>query len=314
MVVRSFFRRILLIAIAFSMICAAACTKANKHSTDAANDVVIDSQIPPGLSPQYFPPTGFVWSSFKSDRLPAARYGVAAPSTHPQADIVIIADAGYPAEGYFGLARELIAHNYTVWIFEPPGQGGAGRYFLQGEKIHTPDFNHGTQSVQDFIDSVIRPVDNRSIYIVGIGTGALTALDLDGKSLHVPAGIIAYAPYLSPPQQNPAIWRGQDMPPDGWARIAHKWQKANPDLRLRAVSESWVNEMNKAAKRFKMTRNAPRRMIVTTPDISGENANKIERLCDRAANCSVKSHVKYDELSKEINAFIKRSAPPATTP
>src|SRR5476651_2503184 len=95
----------------------------------------LDSQIPPGLSPQYFPPEGFVWGAYRAGSLPEARYGVASPPINPKAQVLILTDADYPAEAYFQLTRQLLDAGYGVWLLEVPGQGGAGHYLLQGDRV-----------------------------------------------------------------------------------------------------------------------------------------------------------------------------------
>ncbi|MDC7674878.1 alpha/beta hydrolase [Asticcacaulis machinosus] len=304
--------RLLPAIVALTMLCAAGCDKKQGDTSHPSDKAFADSQIPPGLSPQYFPPAGFVWSGFKSGNLPEARYGVAAPPTNPGTDILIVADARFPAEAYFELARDLISLNYTVWIYEAPGQGGSGRYFLQGDQIHTPDFNHSVQAVEDLIVKVIRPSSRRPVYVVGTGTGALTALLIDPKTIPV-GGVIAYSPYLRPPESAPTIWRGEDVPIEAWAQTAHKWQRANPDLRLRAVSQTWQTEMDKAVgsvtspglKGLNFGREAPRRLIIT-----GEEAapsNDIGRMCAGIKICSIKRILKNKDLSAEIKKFIEQT-------
>ncbi|WKL56652.1 alpha/beta fold hydrolase [Asticcacaulis sp. ZE23SCel15] len=304
--------RLLPAIVALSVLCAAGCAKNQDDAPYPPDKAFVDSQIPPGLSPQYFPPAGFVWSGFKSGNLPEARYGVAAPPTNPRADILIVADARFPAEAYFELARDLISLNYTVWIYEAPGQGGSGRYFLQGDKIHTPDFDYSVQAVEDLVSKVIRPSSGRPIYIVGTGTGALTALSIDPKTIPI-GGVIAYSPYLRPPESPPTVWRGENVPSDEWAQTAHKWQRANPDLRLREVSQTWQTEMDKAVgkvtspglKGLSFRQEAPRRLIIT-----GEEAappNDPGRICAGIKICSFKRIFKNKDLSAEINKFIEQS-------
>ncbi|WAC48927.1 alpha/beta hydrolase [Asticcacaulis sp. SL142] len=304
--------RLLPAIVALTVLCAAGCTKNQDDTSHHPDKVFVDSQTPPGLSPQHFPPAGFVWSGFKSGNLPEARYGVAAPPTNPGADILIVADARFPAEAYFELAGDLISLNYTVWIYEAPGQGGSGRYFLQGDKIHTPDFHHSVQAVEDLVSKVIRPSSVRPVYIVGTGTGALTALSIDPKTIPI-GGIIAYSPYLRPPEPAPTGWRGENVPSDEWAQTAHKWQRANPDLRLRSVSQTWQIEMDKAVgnvtsrglKGLNFGREAPRRLIIT-----GEEAappNDAGRICAGIKTCSTKRIFKNKDLSAEINKFIEQT-------
>jgi hypothetical protein len=304
--------RLLPAIVALTVLCATGCAKNQDDTSHHPDKAFTDSQIPPGLSPQYFPPAGFVWSGFKSGNLPEARYGVAAPPTSPRADILIVADARFPAEAYFELARDLISLNYTVWIYEAPGQGGSGRYFLQGDKVHTPDFHHSVQAVEDLIGEVIRPSFVRPVYIVGTGTGALTALSIDPKTIPI-GGAVAYSPYLRLLEPAPTVWRGEDIPSEAWAQTAHKWQRANPDLRLRAVSQTWQTEMDKAVdtvtspglKRLSFGREAPPRLIITSEEAAAPNDPG--RMCAGIKICPVKRIFKNKDLSTEINKFIEQT-------
>jgi hypothetical protein len=215
----------------------------------------LDSQIPSGLAPQYYPPDGFVWAGYRADDLPEARYGVASPPLNPHAEVLILADADYPAETYFALSRQLLAAGYGVWLFEPPGQGGAGRYLLQGNTIHTPDYRDAEKAATGLIRDVIHPSPQRPLYVIGGGYSAIEALRL-AQHLKGPAyaGFAAFNPYLGGVITPGGLWHREDALPGYWGSIAQNWQMQNPDLRLRMKSERWRKEMGKAFAAL----NAPR--------------------------------------------------------
>lgn len=305
------------IVIAVAMMVTACSKKSDFETKTAANEVVTDSQIPPGLPPQYFPPQGFVWSGFKSGNLPAARYGVAAPPTNSKAHILILADAAFPAEVYFELANQLISKHYTVWIFEAPGQGGSGRYLMQGDKIHTPDHNHSTRTAQTLIETVIRPDTNKPLYLVANGTSAITATSIDAEIAHV-SGVILNAPYFAASPYPVETWQSNDVPDNETARIGHRWQKANPDLRLRAVSQVWQNEMDKAAKSL-MANDLPSirgrretvRMLVISTDSTSRTTTSF---CRKFKSCNASTLINNNNLHETIDEFIRRDAPKHANP
>lgn len=206
-----------------------------------------DSQIPPGLSPDDYPPAGFVWSGFKFGTLPEARYGVAAPPLNPRAHLLILADARYPAEVYFSLARTALEANISVWILEPPGQGGAGRYLLQGDEVFVPDYRHALRVTQAFVEQIVRPTPDKPLYVFAHGSGAVTAALCDGHKWPL-LGMILYAPLNGGKVASPAKWQGADQPADSWGRRAQRWRMANPDLRRVHLSETWQTQMSNAHK------------------------------------------------------------------
>ena len=222
-----------------------ACSRAARERQPG--QAFLDSRIPSGLAPQYYPPDGFVWSGYRADGLPEARYGVASPPVNPHAQVLIIADAGYPAETWFELARGLLAAGYGVWLLEPPGQGGAGRYLLQGNVIHSPDYRDADRAAAGLIRDLIHPTPQRPLYVVGSGYGAITVLSLAAE-LKGPAyaGFSAYDPYLGGAIAPGGLWRHEDVAPGYWGAIAQAWQMQNPDLRLRMKSESWRKQAMKA--------------------------------------------------------------------
>jgi alpha-beta hydrolase superfamily lysophospholipase len=207
--------------------------KTHAHVYDEA---FLESQIPPNLSPQYYPPSGFVWAGFTSHALPQARYGVGAPPVNSKAQALIIADADLPCEVYFELANALIADHISVWLYEAPGQGGSGHFKGQGRLIDNPDSDMGRKSVQAFIKTVIKPQPHMPLIVIGHGSGAITALNLDLAQPET-TSLIVIDPYMSLALKP---WTRDDIPAGHWPSLAHKWQTANPDLRYDGKSKHWL--------------------------------------------------------------------------
>src|SRR3569832_916048 len=69
-----------------------------------------DSRIPPGLEHRFYPPQGWTWGLLKIGTAPPVRYGVAAPASTARSQVLILPGYGEPAEAWFEIANELIAH------------------------------------------------------------------------------------------------------------------------------------------------------------------------------------------------------------
>lgn len=289
----------------------AGCSRDAKDGSDHPDRAFTEPQIPPGLSPQFFPPAGFVWSGLKVDRLPEARYGVASPPVNPRAHLLILADATYPAEVYFGLAQAALSEGVAVWILEPPGQGGAGKYLLQNQKVHTPDFIHSIKVAEALIRDFIKPSAERPLFVFAQGSGALTALRLS-LSPDVTSGVVIYAPWLGEAAPEQTVWSRDDAPTDDWGRIAFRWQIANPDLRLKVKSESWLSEANKALKNIKTisldklnpkAARPPMLILAAETDVGSTRS-----LCSGRGPCRSEAVTGYEGLKARLLDFLARPA------
>ncbi len=222
-----------------------------------------DSHIPPGLQHRFYPPDGWAWGLIDAGAGPAARYGVAAPPRRPRADILILASYGEPAEVWFETASDLNARGYVVWILEPIGQGGSGRYLPLRDLGHAPSL---TPDIQAAGALAVRFIRRRPLILLASRTSAPTALAAVESGLPVD-GLVLSSPALEP--DPPALrqeaasrrsfglgalraaggagWR-RDGPDDGALGVTHDvqrarlrmaWQTANPDLRMGGPSWSW---------------------------------------------------------------------------
>jgi pimeloyl-ACP methyl ester carboxylesterase len=286
---------------------------APKRPVHRPEQAFIDSQIPPGLAPRYFPPNGFTWSGFSTEGLPEARYGVAAPpSASPSAQVLIIADADFPGEAYFELANTLIKRNYSVWIIEAPGQGGAGRFPQQKTVVDTPDFTFGARTVKAFIDKVIHPNIERPLYVLASGSGALSALDLNMGRDQI-KGMVLINPHVSDPSIPAGEWHRENVPDSYLARIGHQWQTANPDLRLREKSPVWASSASKTQSRLEGLQlehmlslsNAPPIRMLTHELKTDNDKNPSKALCGQALNCRLKSLKSINNPSEIIDEIDK---------
>ena len=252
----------------------------------------LDSQIPPGLAPAYYPPGGFIWAGFLRPGLPEARYGVTSPAANPKGQVVIFADADFPAEAYFDLVHQLVENNLTVWIFEPPGQGGAGRFKNQGNLIDISDLNSTTKLGYDFINTVVRPSKNTPLYIIGNGSGVRLALRLRGSKLPI-TKIIALDPHINDPRLPNGAWHRDQDPAFHWGHVGHLWQIANPDLRLREKSPHWhqiYSEQVAEDQRFQLKdlnplENQTELWVISLDRVNSKDVDSDKNLCAGLRNC-----------------------------
>ncbi|MGA9659055.1 MAG: hypothetical protein WBQ60_08155 [Asticcacaulis sp.] len=296
----------LILALALTL---TACSKLKDAVADMQHsEAFLDSRIPAGLSPQYYPPSGFVWGEFRSGNLPEARYGVAAPPTNPKAHILILADADYPAEVYFELMQQYIQAGYGVWLLEAPGQGGAGHYFLQDNQISTSDYHNAQTVARDFIRDIIRPTTGQPLFILGTGYSALTGLYLgaDPKAGNI-RGIIAYNPYLGGPISAGDDWHSDTQQAGHWGGIAQIWQMSNPDLRRLKKSKDWRDQMKKAFSDVipsSMSKNAAPILLLEPKRVTTEQANAANALCARLPACVLQLSGGEETLGVETLNFL----------
>lgn len=280
----------------------------------------LESQIPPGLSPQYFPPQGFVWGAYRAKSLPEARYGVASPPINPRAQVLILADADYPAESYFELTRQLLDAGYGVWLFEAPGQGGAGRYLLQSDAVFTPNAHDAQTAVNGFINDIVHPTAEKPLFIIGTGYSAVNALSLSTvlKSDAI-RGFVGYDPYLGGAINKGAVWHREDAPSTYWGGIAQSWQTSNPDLRLRVKSENWQKQIRKNYTDLNglhlpvISLKAGGASVLVIEPKAGTtgSANGASSLCAHLPRCRMQPNDGPQALGHDLTAFIKTELPKA---
>ena len=278
-----------------------------------------DSAIPPGLSPQFFPPEGFVWGAYRPANLPEVRYGVASPPANPKAQVLILADPSYPAEIYFQAAQQLLDAGYGVWLMEAPGQGGAGHYLLQGEAIFTPDYHDAQTAARAFIADIVKPDATKPLIVVGTGYSAIHTLALS-MALRDPnvLGYVAYDPYLGGPIARGQVWHADAPPGTYWGDIAQTWQSANPALRLRVKSDVWQKQMAKAYEaldglHMPALGEAAQPSVLLLEPKSGltADANAASKLCSHVAHCVMAPGDGPQSLGTAVASFVDEVLPKA---
>jgi len=273
----------------------------------------LDSRIPAGLSPQYYPPEGFVWGAFRAGALPEARYGVASPPINPKAQVLILADADYPAEVYFELMRQLLNEGYGVWILEAPGQGGSGHYLLQNQSIFAASYHDGQLATRDFIKEIIKPSADKPAFVIGTGYSAITTLSLSTMLKEdTLKGFIGYDPYLGGPIAKGEAWHRDTALPGYWGGIAQNWQMSNPDLRMRQKSDGWQRQMQKAYADLNglhlpvTSLKSGAQVIVLEPKTATTSgANTASALCARLPRCTLHPTNGPQTLGADVIAFIQ---------
>ena len=296
-----------------------ACSKFQDATKDLQpGKAFMDSQIPPGLSPQYFPPEGFVWGAYRHKSLPEARYGVASPPINPRAQVLILADADYPAESYFELTRQLLSAGYGVWLFEPPGQGGAGHYLLQTDAVFAPNDHDAEASAVGFINDIIHPTADKPLFIIGTGYSAINALSLSTEmKADGVRGFVAYDPYTGGAIPKGTAWHSDDKPASYWGGVAQTWQASNPDLRLRIKSETWRSQMTKAYTDLNglhlpvisLQSHGASVLVIAPKAGSTTGANGASSLCAHLPHCTLQPGDGPQALGQDLTTYIKGELP-----
>jgi lysophospholipase len=230
---------------------------------DDAREPFTDSRIPPGLEERFYPPDGWAWGLLKPQGAPAARYGVASPPKRPRADVLILTGYEEPAEAWFETVRTLTGDGYVVWVLEPVGAGGSGRYGLPRDLRHAPTLEPDVLATKAMASQVI---GRRPLIVLASQSAAPTALAAFESGLKA-EGLILSAPRLEADREpDPSraqllrtVWLGglRATGGEGWrrdgpddralglthdavrGRVRQLWQTANPDLRLAGPSFDW---------------------------------------------------------------------------
>ena len=270
-----------------------------------------DSRIPPGLQSRFYPPDGWTWGLVQPGRMPAARYGVSAPSSEARADILILASYGEPAEVWFETASELNAKGYVVWVLEPVGQGGSGRY------SRLRDLGYAESLTPDVLAARItaeRIIHRRPLILMASGTSASAAIQALAAGTQA-EGLILTSPRLSPDDaatqsraqgmlQRNFGWLRADLH-GGWSRhgqddlaqgLTHDpargrlrlaWQTANPDLRMGTPSWSWIAAFAGAVQAAGTSEpRVSQTVLVLEPDRAMGSARAD---CQRMAHCTLQT-------------------------
>ena len=230
-----------------------------------------ETRIPPGLEERFYPPPGWTWGALDAGGA-HLRYGVAPPTKAVRAEVLILPDAGEPAEAWFETADNLIARNYGVWVLDLAGQGGSARSPVMGERLQAASLDGDVAAVGAMVNQVVRPRSRAPLILVGDGLGAQLAL----RALAAPppgvTGAVLGAPALSDrPDRLPGPlgtlsaqvaqriglgvlfadgqhdWRGSTARPQARGDVAGAWMQTNPQLRAGGASLSWTAAFDRSA-------------------------------------------------------------------
>ncbi|MFZ5669785.1 MAG: alpha/beta hydrolase [Pseudomonadota bacterium] len=254
----------------------------------------VESRIPPGLGPRFWPPEGWAWGLFKVGDAPAQRYGVSSTIGTPKGSVLILTDFGETTEVWFETARDLNAAGYTVWVLERAGQGGSERHALPRDLVHVPSFDGDVTTTRALARTIMQGSPDAPLTIVGQGVGGLVGLS--AIQTGAPAyGLVLSNPKLAPRGVQPGWpawlmnlgagrlpaavgqgWKreGADgvqlgLTADPWrGKVQKAWQVANPDLRMGGPSVGWNAAFAREAKAA-AARTAPadfRVLLIASPD------------------------------------------------
>jgi lysophospholipase len=222
-----------------------------------------DSRIPPGLDHRFYPPQGWAWGLLQVGSAPPVRYGVSAPAGATQAQVLILTSYGEPAEAWFETVRDLNARGYVVWVMEPAGQGGSGRYGGRRDLGDAPSLDPDVAALLLFPNRIAA---NTPLFVLASGASAPVAMRAAGMGLKA-QGLILSAPRFDAGSTGDLekaarmrrfglgwlradageVWRrdGKDDLGLGFThdpargRLRQAWQIANPDLRMGGPSWRW---------------------------------------------------------------------------
>lgn len=300
----------------------------------------LDTRTPPSLGPRFWAPEGWAWGTIEVKGAPEVRYGVAAPAGSPSGDTIIIATGyGESAEVYFETVHDLNARGWTVWVIEPHGQGGSGRFPGPADVGRSAGFDKDAAALRWLVENVIRPNADDEVVLAAHDTGVLTVM------LALQAGLerridrlVIWSPRTRTDADVPGAhrWTGlgfgflraQGGP---WRRPAGQitqratlplaWQVANPDLRMGGPGNSWIAAMGVASmgrdlsgRKDGMIAVSWRRptgvpTVMSGPDsrIPGEGS-----LCWRMEACTFVTAPKDEHLAADPvrRAWLDRLAPP----
>lgn len=316
---------------------AAACTPVDPRAPAAS------TRIPPGLQSRFYPPDGWSWGLIQAGGAPAARYGVSAAPGVALADVLILTSYDEPAELWFETARQLNARGYAVWVLEPVGQGGSGRYSRLRELGYADSLEPDVLAAKIAAERVVH---RRPLVLMASGTSAPAAIQVLAAGTAAD-GLILTSPRLAPDppatlaraqemEQRRLGWLRADLH-GGWSpygpddralglthdpargRLRLAWQIANPDLRMGTPSWNWTTAFAAAVQAARVSEpRVEQPVLILEPD-QGSASNAGD--CRRLAHCAlqpIKGAGQALELEadpargpwiKAVGDFVARSIP-----
>ena len=269
----------------------------------------IDGRIPPGLASRFLPPQGWAWGLLQPTGLPPARYGVSGPTGATKADILILASYSENAELWYETARALNAKGNAVWVLEPIGQGGSGRYSRLRDLGYAESLTPDVLTAKAMAEKVIH---RRPLIVMASGASAPVAIQAIASGTAAD-GLILTSPRLRPDdlatlgkaqelQARGFGWLRADLH-GGWSRrgpddrmlgLTHDpirggvrlaWQTADPDLRMGSPSWSWIIAFADAVHAAAADEaRVPIPVLVLEPD---HTPNSARADCQRMPHCTL---------------------------
>ena len=262
--------------------------------------------------------------------------------------MLILTGYGDTAESWFETVRALNTWGYVVWVLEPVGQGGSGRYALPRDLGHATSLEPDVGAARAMGGLIVR---RRPLFVIASRTAAPVAVEALGGGL-VASGAILSAPEFTPDPTAPyeradllrRLWLGTLLAPgsapwsregpddrarglthdDRRGRVVLAWQTANPDLRMGGPSWGWraaFADAEAGAQTAAPRVTAP--VLMLQPDKGLEPARAF---CRRLPHCTVQGvgparsalHLEVDEVRHVwlsavvafIEADIARFSPP----
>lgn len=308
-------------------------------SRDDAIGPFAESQVPPVLTPRFYPPEGWAWGFVGVGDKPVQRYGVASTPRVPTAMVVVVPGYGETAEMWFETASDLIDEGYTVWILDRAGQGGSGRYVAPRDLGHVPSFDPEVAALREFVRVVVRPSPDTPLVLLSHADGVVVALSAVRAGMKAD-GVIASSPQLArttPSRRLLGVVRPSDAAPAGWkpwsretpddraaglthdaerGRVGLAWRTANPDLRMSGPSLGWTKAYEAASRLIETGAHQARTDILMI-----NPTQAAEELCRELPECRVEPtpgarpalHLEADRWRapwlKMVSAFIAARNP-----
>jgi lysophospholipase len=222
--------------------------------------------------------------------------------------MIIATGYGESAEVYYETVRDLNARGWSVWVIEPHGQGGSGRFPGQRDVGRSAGFDKDAAAIRWLVENVIRPSEEDEVVLAAHGSAILPALLLLEGGFRRVDRLAAWSPDLSS-QRDPERARlmrriGLGWTPGGgkgWRRprtalttrpmVSAAWQVANPDLRMGSKGWSWLAAQADAAGDAGVALPNPSvakqpMPHLTQPIFLSGPAGSAGNLCDRLPRCT----------------------------
>lgn len=230
------------------------------------------THIPAGLQERFYPPVSWAWGRLAVEGAPPLRYGVTNPAKAVRGQVVVLPDAGEPAEAWFETARDLVDRGYVVWVLDLAGQGGSVRWPATNGRAFTPSMDLDLAALRVLVARMVRP-GAAPVVLIGDGLGAQLALRALAEGLPGVDGAVLGDPMLKPrgvdlpgpvdggtaadwisklglgrlPAPGGQTWRESDARGRGRWAVGQQWMRGNPELRLGGPSLGWVAAYNRSA-------------------------------------------------------------------